>query len=69
MSDELGALRRRVEELEMKLAFSERTLEALDGVVRELSAKLDASERRVERLEGRIDSPPPDEDGQMPSWA
>ena len=41
----------------------------LDGVVRELSAKLDASERRVERLEGRIDSPPPDEDGQMPSWA
>lgn len=49
MSDE------RLTRLEEAQAFSERTVESLDGEVRALGDRIDALRRVVERLEGRID--------------
>ncbi|MEZ4318086.1 MAG: SlyX family protein [Myxococcota bacterium] len=60
MSDE------RLTDLEIKLAFQEHTIHALDGVVRELQEKIDRLEHRIRELAeehasslGPLDNPPP----------
>jgi SlyX protein len=45
----------RIVELEIKVAFQERTIAELEGVLTEYAAKLDALCREVEALRARLD--------------
>lgn len=45
---EIAALSARVTELEVKLAFQDRTIEELDGVVREYTEKIEQLTRQLE---------------------
>ena len=49
--DRVDALDEKLVDLEVKLAFQDRAVTALDEVVRVLVAKVDALTRRIEELE------------------
>ena len=62
----MQALRERVTDLEVRAAYQDRTIEALDVVVREFARRVEALERELEALRGGgaptpIEPPSPDD--------
>ena len=56
-SDDPAALRARIEDLEVRAAFQERTIGELDSLVAALYARLDALAARLGQAEARLDAP------------
>jgi SlyX protein len=52
-------LAERVTELEVKIAYQDRLLGALDEVVRTFTQKIEALERELQEVRAGIKSPPP----------
>lgn len=54
-------LQRRLEDMEFRYAYQERTIEVLDEVVRELFDKIGALERRLSEMQEALADPPGEE--------
>ncbi|WAS93128.1 SlyX family protein [Nannocystis punicea] len=59
---DIARLEQRITELEVKLAFQERTIDDLDAVLRRFTTRVESLERELSRLRG-------DEGGGSPSTA
>ncbi|MDC0721957.1 SlyX family protein [Nannocystis bainbridge] len=57
---DITRLEQRITELEVKLAFQERTIDDLDAVLRRFTATVEGMQRELSRLRGDLadDSPP-----------
>jgi uncharacterized coiled-coil protein SlyX len=56
---DIARLEQRITELEVKLAFQERTIDDLDSVLRRFTAKVEALERELKRVRGDLDAETP----------
>ena len=56
-SDEPAALRARIEDLEVRVAFQERTIGDLDALVAELFSRIEVVEARLGQAEARLEAP------------
>lgn len=70
-SDTPAALHARIEDLEVRAAFQERTISELDGLVAALFSRVEALEARLGQAESRLDAPlvgggPPSPDDERP---
>ena len=54
-------LQRRLEEMEVRYAYQERSIEVLDELVRELYDKVSALERHIEEMKEHLADPPGEE--------
>lgn len=52
-------LEQRITELEVKVAFQERTIDDLDAVLRHFTARVEALERELSRVRGELEAPSP----------
>lgn len=52
-------LEQRITELEVKVAFQERTIDDLDAVLRHFGARIEALERELSRVRGELQAPSP----------
>jgi uncharacterized coiled-coil protein SlyX len=57
MSDDATDPRERLDELEIKLAYQDHKISALDALVRALGARLDTTERELAELKQSLVSP------------
>lgn len=56
-SDDPAALRARIEDLEVRVAFQERTIGELDGLVATLFSRIESLEARLGQAEARLEAP------------
>jgi uncharacterized coiled-coil protein SlyX len=56
---DITRLEQRITELEVKLAFQERTIDDLDAVLRRFTTKVEVLERELSRVRGDLEGGPP----------
>lgn len=56
---DIARLEQRITELEVKLAFQERTIDDLDAVLRRFTTKVELLERELSRVRGDLEGGPP----------
>ncbi|MFZ6185930.1 SlyX family protein [Nannocystis pusilla] len=56
---DIARLEQRITELEVKLAFQERTIDDLDAVLRRFTTRVESLERELSRVRGDLADGPP----------